>query len=198
MHEWLEQLRDWFQEALATPWEPVGNAAFAAASAGFLALFLLAGTSDDGWTPFLDGINLAFHEVGHPIFMIFGDTLHILGGTLGQLLVPFAVGTSFWAKRNGLGVSVAGVWFFQNFLNIARYMADARAQQLPLVGGNEHDWMELFVKWSCLDQDTAIAAKVRLLGWIGMTAVWAWLGWRWWRGRQARAFGPPGSGNGRA
>lgn len=193
MNESLEQLRDRFREIREAPWEPVSNVAFIAASVGFLLLFLAAGTSEDGWTPFLDGINLAFHEVGHPIFMIFGDTLHILGGTLGQLLVPLVVGFSFWTRRNGLGVSVAGVWFFQNFLNIARYMADARAQALPLVGGGEHDWMELFVKWGCLEQDTAIAAKVRLIGWIGMTAVWTWLGWRWWRGREAaRGFEQPG------
>jgi hypothetical protein len=73
------------------------------------------------------------------------------------------------------------VWFFENFLNIARYMADARAQLLPLVGGSEHDWMELFVKWGCMDQDTAIAAKLRVLAWAGMIAVWAWLAWRCWR-----------------
>ena len=196
MDESLKQVKDWFQGILETPWEPIGNAALISASAGFLALFLAAGTSDDGWTPFVDGINLAFHEVGHPIFMAFGDTMHILGGTLGQLMVPFIVGVSFWTKRNSLGVSVAGVWFFQNFLNIARYMADARAQLLPLVGGSEHDWMELFVKWSCLSQDTAIAAKVRLLGWIGMTAAWAWLGWRWWRGPGARGSERRGSEEG--
>lgn len=193
MNESLEQLRDRFREIRETPWKPVGGAAFIAASVGFGLLFLAAGTSEDGWTPFLDGINLAFHEVGHPIFMIFGDTLHILGGTLGQLLVPLVVGVSFWTRRNGLGVSVAGVWFFQNFLNIARYMADARAQALPLVGGSEHDWMELFVKWGCLQQDTAIAVKVRLIGWIGMTAVWAWLGWRRSRGREAEGFDQSGS-----
>lgn len=181
MNERLEELRDRFKEILATPWEPVGKGAFIAASVGFLILFLAAGTSADGWTPFVDGINLAFHEVGHPIFMVFGDTMHILGGTLGQLLVPLVVGVSFWLKRHSLGVAIAGVWFFQNFLNIARYMADARAQILPLVGGSEHDWMELFVKWGCMEQDTQIAAKVRAVGWIGMSVVWAWLGWRWWR-----------------
>ncbi|HJW08886.1 MAG TPA: hypothetical protein VJ483_04580 [Holophagaceae bacterium] len=176
--EWLREIRD-------TPWEPVPLAALIAASVGFALLFIAAATSADGWVMFLDGVNLAFHEVGHPIFSIFGDTLHILGGTLGQLMIPLVVAGAFWKQRQPLGLSIAGVWFFENFLNIARYMADARAQLLPLVGGGEHDWFELFLKWGCLRQDTSIAAKVRVIGWIGMLAAWAWLGWRWWRGRES-------------
>ena len=181
----IDVLRGRFREIRETPWEPVPLPALLGASAAFTLLFLVAAMSADGWVMFLDGVNLAFHEAGHPIFAIFGDTMHLLGGTLGQLLVPLLVAGAFWKQRQPLGLAVAGVWCFENLLNIARYMADARAQLLPLVGGGEHDWFELFLKWGCLRQDMAIAAKVRAIGWIGMVAVWAWLGWRWWRGRIA-------------
>ncbi|MGH7208015.1 MAG: hypothetical protein ACREIL_01385, partial [Nitrospiraceae bacterium] len=58
-------------------------------------------------------------------------------------------------------------------------MADARAQVLPLVGGGEHDWTEIFSRWGVLNSDTAIAHAVAVAGWVGMLGVWGWLGWRW-------------------
>ena len=56
------------------------------------------------------------------------------GGTLGQLAIPAGIAVAFWARRDAVGCAVMGFWYFENFLNIARYMADARAQVLPLVG----------------------------------------------------------------
>jgi hypothetical protein len=76
------------------------------------------------------------------------------------------------------------IWFFENWLNIARYMADARAQILPLVGGGCHDWGEIFGRWQVLPQDTQIAAVVRTTGWIGMGAACVWLSWVWWMNRK--------------
>ena len=75
--------------------------------------------------------------------------------------------------------------FFEQFLPIATYMADARAQELPLltVGDPEfveHDWYVMFSGMGVLNHDTQIAAFVRCLGWMGMLAVVAWLGWRGW------------------
>lgn len=167
------------------PWEPVGTPALLAASAGFALLLAAAATSTDGWIPLLDGANLLFHEAGHPLFGLLGwEALGILGGTLMQLLVPLLVGTAFWRKRQTVGFAVALVWTGENALNIARYMADARAQVLPLVGGGEHDWALLFGRWGCLARDTEIAAAVRAAGWLMMLCAWAWLGWRWRRDRR--------------
>ena len=62
-------------------------------------------------------------------------------------------------------------------------MADARAQDLPLltVGDGDyviHDWNYLFTKLGVLQHDTQIGGTFRILGWIGMLAVVAWLIWR--------------------
>ncbi len=179
---WLQDLR----EAGAEPWEPVGTGAFAAASLGFAGLMLVAATAREGWIPLLDGVNLVFHEAGHPIFGLFGsETLGFLGGTLMQVMVPVLVGGAFWRKRQTVGTAVAALWAGENGLNIARYMADARSQLLPLVGGGEHDWATLFGQWGCLSRDTAIAGAVRAAGWLVMLGAWAWLGWRWHRDRTA-------------
>ena len=62
-------------------------------------------------------------------------------------------------------------------------MADARAQELPLltVGDGDyviHDWAYLFGKFGVLEHDTQIAHAVRVIGWIGMIATLAWMIWR--------------------
>lgn len=151
----------------------------AAASSGFGVLFILLKTDDDGFLSVVDHANLVFHEAGHVIFGILGQTLGLYGGTLGQLAIPLIVGATFWKQRDAVSTAISGVWFFQNYLNIARYMADARAQLLPLVGGGDHDWTNIFSRWGALASDIAIANTVAAAGWIGMGAVWGWLAWRW-------------------
>lgn len=154
----------------------VGTLAFAA----IVTLGLLAG--DPGWTPILDSANLAFHEAGHLVYGIFGQTAALYGGVLGQLTFPLVTLAIFTARRQPHGVAVAAVWIGQNCMNIARYMADARARELPLVGGGEHDFFHIFTRWDALDADTKVAAWTRGIGWGVAIAGLAWLTWRWRRG----------------
>ena len=184
MPEWLEGLR----EPLREPWRPVAPWQ-AALPLAFLALVAL-GRTEDGWMPFLDGINLVFHEAGHPVFGLLGwETLTLLGGTLLQVLVPLLLLGSFTLKRQPVGVALCGQWAGQNLLNIARYLADARAQALPLVGGGEHDWGTLLSDWGCLSKDLVIAGRVAFLGWMLMAGWALWLGWRAWADHSADARG---------
>ncbi len=168
------------QEAWEAEWQPVGTASLIGVSVGLVLLCLVALTAEPGWIPLLDGVNLLFHEAGHPLFGIFRwEPLTILGGTLMQVLVPLVVFGSFWLRREAPGAAAAGIWAFENLLNIARYVADARAQILPLVGGGEHDWADLLGRWGCLSSDTTIAQGIRATGWIGMMLCALWLVWRW-------------------
>jgi hypothetical protein len=62
-------------------------------------------------------------------------------------------------------------------------MADARAQELPLLTvGNpefvEHDWYVMFGAMGLLEHDTQIASAVRFAGWLGMLSTVGWLIWR--------------------
>lgn len=75
------------------------------------------------------------------------------------------------------------VLFFENWLYTATYMADARAQVLPLVTTGdpefaEHDFFRIFSDLGVLNYDTKIAAMVRLLGWCGMIGVVVWFALR--------------------
>ena len=68
---------------------------------------------------------------------------------------------------------------------IRMYMGDARDKALPLVSlgvasdeVTTHDWEYIFGHLGLLQHDTQIAAVVRTLGWLGMIATVAWMGWR--------------------
>ena len=100
-----------------------------------MAGLLLIGHALWGWIPILDSANLAFHEAGHPLFGIVSDRLMVYGGTLMQLLMPAACAWEFYRRDHRYSFYVSLIWIAKNGLNIARYMADARAHQLPLVGG---------------------------------------------------------------
>ncbi len=158
-------------------WEPVKPAEFWASVAAVGVLFALILFDDDGFLLLLDGANLAFHEAGHIFFGLLGMTLGLYGGTLGQLVFPIVAGIKFRQQRQAVAFALSGVWLFQNFLNIARYMADARAKALPLVGGGEHDWYHIFTRWGLLDSDTTIASMTQTVGWLGMLGCVLWL-WR--------------------
>jgi hypothetical protein len=160
-------------------WRPVSTPGFAVASGALVLLVALLRTAPEGYIRILDDANLVFHEAGHPIFAVFGRTLGILGGTLGQLAVPAVAALLFVRRREPLSVAIALFWFFENFFSIARYVADARVMVLPLVGGGDHDWNLLLAQWGVLRQDRQIAAWLRALGWCGLAATWGWIAWRW-------------------
>ena len=124
-----------------------------------------------------DAIDLPIHETGHLVFGWGGEVLAALGGTIFQLIMPLAFVGYFLRRRDAHAASVALWWVGQNCWNIARYVADARAQELPLVGGGEHDWAFLLATWDRLARDQIIARDVRLAGWV-LVAGATWLGWR--------------------
>lgn len=159
-------------------WAEVSAAKFLGLLAACILLAMFFANSHEDFLPILDHVNLAFHEAGHLFFGVFGFWIGFLGGTLAQLLMPIIVAFAFWRKGETASFAVALVWFFENIVNIARYVADARAQQLPLVGGGEHDWFNLLLHWGLLDHDVAIAANLRAFAWAGIFGTAGWLGWR--------------------
>lgn len=159
-------------------WTPVTWLRFVAFTAAVVLLGYAEMRPPIGWVPWLDGANLMFHEAGHPIFGLFGQTMGLYGGTIGQLVLPLVAVIEFWRKRATMSFAVACLWFFQNFFNIARYVADARAQVLPLVGGGEHDWWHILSRWDALKYDVTIALIITSIGIAGIVAIWFWLALR--------------------
>src|SRR5260221_6956094 len=109
-------------------WEPVTRTRLAYFAFGLGLFMILLLRSEPGFVFLLDHANLLFHEAGHPIVGLFSERLQTYGGTLGQLTFPVVLAVSFLRKRDSLSVAAAIIWFFENWLKIARYMADARTQ----------------------------------------------------------------------
>ncbi|HEU4400875.1 MAG TPA: hypothetical protein VFT43_02100 [Candidatus Polarisedimenticolia bacterium] len=124
----------------------------------------------------LDYVNLAFHEAGHIVFSPFGETLHILGGTLLQIFVPLILVGYFLLKRAPYSAALCGWWVGENLVNISVYMADARDLRLPLVGGGEQDWTQLFYQFGLLGAD-AVAAVSKGTHHLGVVLMLAASGW---------------------
>lgn len=133
----------------------------------------------DGWVPLLDSANLALHEAGHPLVGMFSARATVYGGTLFQLVFPLAAAWHFRRADNAVGMAAALLWLGENLFNIARYMADARVQELPLVGSGDHDWTEIFGRWGILHLDGRIASLTRGCGFLLMVGVVLWLYRRW-------------------
>lgn len=159
-------------------WQPLSTAALVGVLV-FAVAALWFGNSGERWFPLLDGANLLFHEFGHPFFGLFSAPLMVYGGTLAQLIFPVATAVSFYRTGATASFAICAIWGLQNCFNIARYMADARAQLLPLVGGGEHDWTEILSHWGLLQADTRLAAWLTALGWLGIGCCCVWLIRRW-------------------
>jgi hypothetical protein len=177
---WTERLP--FLEVLEDDWRPVSRAILIVASAFYL-LFLYQAARGSGVLLMMDLVFVPIHEGGHLLFRFFGEFLAVAGGTILQLSVPLMLAAFFIFQRQIPGTAFCLFFFFEQFLPIATYMADARAQELPLltVGDGDyviHDWAYLFGRLGVLEHDTAIAHAVRVLGWVGMIATLAWMIWR--------------------
>lgn len=115
-----------------------------------------------GW--FLDNVDLPIHETGHLVFAPFGEFMQFAGGTLFQVLLPAVFVGYFFRQKDRHGGSIALWWVAQSLWNVSVYVKDARAQELPLVGGGEHDWAYLLGELNMLPRDQAIGHAVWLAG----------------------------------
>jgi hypothetical protein len=177
---WTERLP--FLEALEEDWQPVSWAVLIIAAVFYL-LFLLQAARGTGVLLMIDLVFVPIHEGGHLLFRFFGEFIAVAGGTILQLSVPLMLAIWFIFHRQIPGTTFCVFFFFEQFLPIATYMADARAQELPLITVGDadyviHDWAYLFGKLGVLEHDTQIAHAVRVIGWIGMIATVAWMVWR--------------------
>ena len=127
------------------------------------------------------GITFGIHELGHVVFQFLGEFIGVAGGSLAQLLAPAAAGLVLLRQRDYFGVAVAGAWLSFSLSELSIYIADARAQQLDLLGLTSdplHDWHYLLSKMGLLKFDGSLAFATRGLGFailVGSAALGVWL-----------------------
>jgi hypothetical protein len=133
-------------------------------------------------SPFLHMILLPFHEAGHyAIFRWFGQFIMILGGTLGQLLMPIVLAGALLIKRRDPFGAALFFWLLGfSVLDMAVYMYDAFDPQIMLLGGSTgaesdgHDWQNIFGDLGLLKRARGIGL---FFGWLGKAMMLAALAW---------------------
>ena len=132
--------------------------------------------------------NLVFHEAGHVLFIPFGEFMTVLGGSLTQVLIPFAFSGVFLLRHgNAYGSAVTLWWTGQSLIDTAPYIADARTQQLVLLGGvtgrdapGYHDWNNLLRWTGLLHMDRTIATAAHATGSALILLALGWGAWQLW------------------
>jgi hypothetical protein len=139
----------------------------------WVAWMAVSAIRDPDYQSLFRGLNFGVHEFGHLLWSPFGEFMTIAGGSITQLLVPFAAGALLlWQQRDWFAVSVCGCWLAGSLAELSRYIGDARALELNLVTMGEagadsdvtgHDWQYLLMKTHLLQRDTAIAHGCRVI-----------------------------------
>lgn len=183
---WIQAAREWLVE--------LDQAADASTFYGRVVLFV--GLLWWGWaliaTPletkeigesFLHLVNLVFHEAGHVLFAPLGRFMMILGGSLGQVLVPMICLIVLLVKtRDPFGASVALWWMGASVIDVAPYINDARAMEVLLLGGvtgqetDSHDWHNILSMLGLLEWDHRLAQLTHAIGVLLMLGSFLWGG----------------------
>ncbi|MBC7780798.1 MAG: zinc ribbon domain-containing protein [Proteobacteria bacterium] len=190
----LHRLRELLRERLTEPPPAMSQAARVGHALLLGALFLYSWPfivadvrSGEAWSGFLHGVNLVFHEAGHVFMLPFGRFIHVLGGTLGQLVMPLIVCGSFlFGRRDPVGAAVGLWWFGQSLTDCAPYIADARKLGLPLLGGGTgaersgHDWEYLLGATGFAPYDIVLGNMAKFAGAGIMLIAVGWGTWKLW------------------
>ena len=137
---------------------------------------------------FLHLVLTPFHEAGHYlIFRWFGRFIMILGGTLGQHLMPMVLAGALLIKRRDPFGAALFTWLLgYSIIDMGVYMYDAYDPALMLLDGRTgaesdgHDWQNIFGDLGLIRNARGIGL---FFGWVGkavMVAALAWAAWMLW------------------
>ena len=138
--------------------------------------FVWTPLSADALDSFLHLPDLVFHEAGHLIFSPLGRFMSVLGGSLMQVLIPVVCAIAFIRQEQLFGAAICAWWAGQNLVDLAPYIADARALQLVLLGGRTgaevegHDWEFILSRLRLTHLDHTIGRITHAFGIITMLA----------------------------
>ena len=134
---------------------------------------------------FLHVVLTPFHEAGHyAIFRWFGHFIMVLGGTLGQHLMPIVLGGALLIKRRDPFGAALFFWLLgYSASDMGVYMYDAFDPKLMLLDGRTgaesdgHDWQNIFGDLGLLRSARGIGV---FCGWLGKAMMLLGLLWAAW------------------
>ena len=150
---------------------------------------------DPFYSSLFGGITFGIHELGHLLFAFAGKFLGVAGGSVAQVAAPAIAAALLYRQGDYFGVAVGGAWESFSLWNLATYIGDARARELPLIGLSSdpiHDWNWLLGKLGILTWDHALAGLTRLTAfsiWASAVALGRWLCWQMARQKHLKGEG---------
>lgn len=136
-------------------------------------IYCLRDPYPEGWH-LIDSLDLIIHEAGHTILRPLGEFIHVLGGSLFQILVPFLFAGYFLRRGDPFSFSILLSWVGYNFINVSVYARDAIAMNLDLLGGEAviHDWNYLLTETNLLSKTQQVADLLNYTGiWIIVISI---------------------------
>lgn len=120
-------------------------------------------------------VEFGVHEASHLVVAFLPSILVAAAGSFGEIAFTALIILAAWKAKSYFAMIFGALWMALAVNSVGRYMADARAQQLPLIGPGEtvqHDWHFVFAQLGWLDADTIIGTAIRGLGdLIGLVAL---------------------------
>ncbi len=131
--------------------------------------------------PVLVFLDIAVHEIGHKLFLPFGNLIMLIMGTGTQILFPLLLGIVFAVWRKDLiAWGICWAWSASAMCDGARYIYDAPRGDLMLLGASDGlgDWSKIlgpehFDKLYLADRLSADVRTVGILVWfvaVGLVA----------------------------
>jgi hypothetical protein len=154
-----------------------------------------------GRVPLLSAADLGFHELGHLLcylLPVVGPLVTAAAGSALQVAVPLGLATYFLVvRRDNAAAAVCAAWAATDAADVARYIADAPYERLPLIGG-DHDWAFFFSAdgIDAMDRAAGFAHAVATIGWLlflGSLLIALWPVLRDWVRDGDRRLAPPSS-----
>ena len=138
----------------------------------FLYLFvsLLQFTAENSNNLILSGmyfIDFGVHEASHLAVFFLPAIFVAAAGSIGEMSFTLLLLFAALKAKSYFAAVFTGLWVMLGFMSAGRYMADARAQSLPLIGPSEtvqHDWHYVFSQLGWLKADTVIGGTVQTIG----------------------------------
>ena len=146
----------------ATPWRRWGRTTLLGVVAAIATWFAFGAHTP---VPLFDWFDLGVHEAGHLLAFPLPDIAMFMAGSFAQIAFPLAMAWYFGIRR---GDRAAGgfclVWAGTSAWDVSVYAADAVTQQLPLVGGGQHDWAYILGHFDALHRTADVARGIEAGG----------------------------------
>ena len=112
-------------------------------------------------------IEFGVHEASHIVTAFLPSIFTAAAGSIGEVSFTILLAVAVFRAKSYFAGAFSLLWVMLAMNSAGAYMADARTQQMQLVGlgpDPQHDWHYVFSQLGWLDWDTVIGNTVRVMG----------------------------------